>query len=157
MAKRKSTHKATDRVTQTPLDTQVNSGVPEGLAVPSPLVASVVLIQLQTKHLNFLSSFSAFHVPPPCGTYRECSNMADGSYANTEHMCTSFYTCQGGIFLGHTPCSPGNMFVCLFAGVQRHLQQYFSYIVAVSFIGGENRRIRRKPPTCHKPLTNLIT
>jgi len=28
-----------------------------------------------------------------------------------------------------------------------HFQQYFSYIVAVSFIGGGNRRTRRKPPT----------
>jgi hypothetical protein len=31
------------------------------------------------------------------------------------------------------------------------------YIVAVSFIGGGNRSNRRKPPTCHKTLTNLIT
>jgi len=29
-------------------------------------------------------------------------------------------------------------------GVQRHIQQYFSYIVAVSFSGRGNRR---KPPT----------
>jgi len=36
-------------------------------------------------------------------------------------------------------------------------QQYFSYIVAVSFIGGGNRSIRRKPPTLHKSLTNFIT
>ena len=36
-------------------------------------------------------------------------------------------------------------------------QQYFSYIVAVSFIGGGNRSSRRKPPTCHKSLTNFIT
>jgi len=28
------------------------------------------------------------------------------------------------------------LFVCLFDGVLRHFQQYFSYIVAVSFIGG---------------------
>jgi len=33
-------------------------------------------------------------------------------------------------------------------GVFRHFQQYFSYIAAVSFIGGGNRR---------KPLTNFIT
>jgi len=33
-------------------------------------------------------------------------------------------------------------------------QQYSSYIVAVSFIGGGNRR---KPPTCSKSLTNFIT
>jgi hypothetical protein len=40
-------------------------------------------------------------------------------------------------------------------GVKRHFQQYFSYIVAVSFIGGGNRSTRRKPPTCRKSLTNL--
>jgi len=48
------------------------------------------------------------------------------------------------------------MFVCLLDDVQRNFQQYFSYIVAVSFIGG-NRSTRRKPPTCHKSLTNFIT
>jgi hypothetical protein len=43
-------------------------------------------------------------------------------------------------------------------GVKRHFQQYFSYIVAVSFIGWENRSTPgRKPPTCHKSLTNFIT
>jgi len=31
---------------------------------------------------------------------------------------------------------------------------YFSYIVAVSFIGGGNRSTRRKPPTYRKSLTN---
>jgi hypothetical protein len=35
--------------------------------------------------------------------------------------------------------------------VSRHFQQYFSYIVAVSFGGGE------KPPTFRKSLTNFIT
>jgi hypothetical protein len=29
--------------------------------------------------------------------------------------------------------------------------------MTVSFIGGGNRCIRRKPPTCHKLLTNFIT
>jgi len=38
-----------------------------------------------------------------------------------------------------------------------HFQQYFSYIVAVSFIGAGNRRTRRRPPTCRKSLTNFIT
>jgi len=32
-----------------------------------------------------------------------------------------------------------------------------SYNVAVSFIGEENRSTQRKPPTCRKSLTNLIT
>jgi hypothetical protein len=49
------------------------------------------------------------------------------------------------------------MFVYMLDGVERHFQQYFSYFVAISFIGGGNRRIRRKPPTCRKSLTNLIT
>jgi hypothetical protein len=40
-------------------------------------------------------------------------------------------------------------------GVYRHFQQYFSYIVEVSFIGGGNRSIWRKPPTCRKSLTNF--
>jgi hypothetical protein len=35
----------------------------------------------------------------------------------------------------------------------RHFQQYFSYIVVVTFIGGGNRR---KSPTCRKSLTNFI-
>jgi len=29
--------------------------------------------------------------------------------------------------------------------------------VAVSFIGGGNQSTQRKPPTCRKSLTNLIT
>jgi hypothetical protein len=49
------------------------------------------------------------------------------------------------------------LFDCLFDGVKCHFQQYFSYIVAVSFIGGGNRRVQRKPPTCPKSLTIFIT
>ena len=46
------------------------------------------------------------------------------------------------------------MFVCLIV-LKRHFQQYFSYIMAVSFIGGGNRCTRRKPLTCRKSLTNF--
>jgi hypothetical protein len=38
-----------------------------------------------------------------------------------------------------------------------HFQQYFSYIIAVSFISGGNQSTRRKPQTCRKSLTNFIT
>jgi hypothetical protein len=31
-----------------------------------------------------------------------------------------------------------------------YIQQYFSYVVAVSYIGGGSRRTQRKPPTCRK-------
>jgi len=46
---------------------------------------------------------------------------------------------------------------CLFDGPEHHFQQYFSYIVAVSFIGEGNRMTRRKPPEYRKSLTNFIT
>ena len=35
-------------------------------------------------------------------------------------------------------------------GVYGHFQQYFSCILAISFIGGGNRSTLRKPPTCCK-------
>ena len=75
----------------------------------------------------------------------QCNNM-NGSY---KCNCVSGYekltngNCQGRLLL---PLS----LLC-------HFQQYFSYIVAVSFIGGRNRRTQRKPSTCRKSLTNLIT
>jgi len=47
-----------------------------------------------------------------------------------------------------------NIFNIWIYGVARHFLQYFSYIVAVSFIGGGNQITQRKPS---KLLTNLIT
>ena len=41
--------------------------------------------------------------------------------------------------------------------VIRHFQQYFRYIVVVSFNGGGNRSTRIKPPICRKSPTNFIT
>ena len=42
--------------------------------------------------------------------------------------------------------------------IESHFQQYFSYVVAVSFIGGGNRSTRRKKPlSCRKSPTNFIT
>jgi uncharacterized membrane protein (DUF485 family) len=37
------------------------------------------------------------------------------------------------------------------------IQQYFSYIVVASFIGGGNQSPWRNPLTCLKLLTNFIT
>jgi hypothetical protein len=65
-----------------------------------------------------------------------------GSFISNYHMIT-------------TKTAPKTT-VCLFDGVYCLFQQYFSYIVAVSFIGGGNRRTRKKTPTCRKSLTNLI-
>ena len=44
--------------------------------------------------------------------------------------------------------------LCLGFGVERHFQQYFSYIVVVSFIGGENWSTWRKPPSYRNSPTN---
>ena len=51
-----------------------------------------------------------------------------------------------------------HLFYCLFVWWCLMLLStiYFSYVVAVSFIGGGNRRTWRKPPTCHKPLTTFV-
>ena len=46
------------------------------------------------------------------------------------------------------------MALVLAKAVKRHFQQYFNYIVAVSFIGGGNRS---KPTICRKSMTNFIT
>jgi len=42
-------------------------------------------------------------------------------------------------------------------GVQRHFQQYFSYIIATSFSGGGSRSTRREPSILGKQLVNFIT
>ena len=41
--------------------------------------------------------------------------------------------------------------------VQRHFQQYFSYILANSFRGGRSRSTRSEPPTMGTQLVNFIT
>ena len=41
-------------------------------------------------------------------------------------------------------------------GIQRHFQQYFSYIMAVSFIGWGNQSTQRKAQACRKSLRNVI-
>ncbi|XP_033749000.1 chondroitin proteoglycan 2-like [Pecten maximus] len=52
----------------------------------------------------------AFNVPPPCGTYRECSALDDGTYPDIDMMCTSYYTCNRGQFFGHSLCPAGLVF-----------------------------------------------
>jgi hypothetical protein len=36
-------------------------------------------------------------------------------------------------------------------------EQYFRYIVAISFIGGGNRGTRKKPPTCQTLSHNVVS
>ena len=37
------------------------------------------------------------------------------------------------------------------------ISQYFSYIMVISFISGENQSTERRPSTYHKSMTNFIT
>ena len=82
------------------------------------------------------------------------------------HHYNTLYTFQGSIdtmhiILSHKlllPINDHHLHVDgLVYGVWRHFQQYFSYIVAVSFIGGGHQSTWRKSPTCHKSLTKFIT
>ncbi|KAL4224054.1 hypothetical protein ACF0H5_017511 [Mactra antiquata] len=50
---------------------------------------------------------SKWKVPPPCGTYRECSDKADGFYPDLETDCASYFVCSNGVFFGHSLCPGG--------------------------------------------------
>lgn len=84
--------------------------------------------------LNLIYFSSEFHVPPPCGTYRECVHLGDGNYPDIEHMCTSFYTCLGGIFLGHTPCAPGMYTFSVYLDSSIHLFYIISLMSKLVFL-----------------------
>ncbi|KAL4223023.1 chitin binding [Mactra antiquata] len=49
-------------------------------------------------------------VGPPCGLYRDCFNMTDGSYTDYELQCTSYYTCHNHVYYGHNLCPDGLVF-----------------------------------------------
>ena len=52
---------------------------------------------------------------------------------------------------------PIDLFGWVGCDVYHHFQQYFSYIVAVSFIGRGNQITWKKTHTCRKSLTNFMT
>jgi hypothetical protein len=53
----------------------------------------------------------------------------------------------------YNPVTTTHVRPCMVYG-QGHIQQYFSYVMVMSFIGGGNRR---KSPVCRKSLTHFIT
>jgi hypothetical protein len=59
-------------------------------------------------------------------------------------------------YLWNQCLSPLMLWVWISIRARCHFQQYFSYIVAVSFIGGGNQRTWKKPLTCRKSLTNVV-
>ena len=72
----------------------------------------------------------------------------------------SFYRPKLFVYKFQIICFMGTfVFVCLFVWwCLMPLSTIFQlYDVAVSFIEGGNRRTQRKPPACHKSLTNFIT
>ncbi|GFO19889.1 hypothetical protein PoB_004639400 [Plakobranchus ocellatus] len=48
------------------------------------------------------------NIPAPCGVMKDCSALNNGHYADTDNNCRSYYTCNGGIFVGHNFC-PANL------------------------------------------------
>ncbi|CAH1801649.1 unnamed protein product [Owenia fusiformis] len=49
-------------------------------------------------------------IPPPCGSWRDCTGKADGYYANLDDSCLSYHFCQSGIFQGNNICPSGTVF-----------------------------------------------
>ena len=91
-----------------------------------------------------------------CNGFQDCKDGSD----EDKDMCLSKYEILA--FQGMKRCTVRvylQLFVlfCFLDGVYRHFQQYFNYIVAISFIGLGNRRTRGKPHTCHRSLTTFIT
>ncbi|XP_070206208.1 probable chitinase 10 [Littorina saxatilis] len=41
---------------------------------------------------------------------KDCSNMADGHFADLDNGCHSYYTCVGGAFVGHNFCPSSLVF-----------------------------------------------
>ncbi|KAK6189072.1 hypothetical protein SNE40_005117 [Patella caerulea] len=50
------------------------------------------------------------HVPAPCGHMIDCTDKADGHYADLDQGCHTYYTCNGGSFFGHNFCPAGLVF-----------------------------------------------
>jgi hypothetical protein len=74
-----------------------------------------------------------------------CNVPSNSSFGGTKKM---HFSTQGRAFCG--------VRFGLSYDVLCYFQQYFSYIMAVSFIGGGNRSARRNRLTCRKSLTNFI-
>ncbi|XP_012936665.1 chondroitin proteoglycan 2 [Aplysia californica] len=53
---------------------------------------------------------NAANVPPPCGVFKNCTNINDGHYADTDNSCKSYYTCISGQFVGHNFCPAALIF-----------------------------------------------
>ncbi|KAJ8312722.1 hypothetical protein KUTeg_010095 [Tegillarca granosa] len=49
-------------------------------------------------------------VGKPCGLKRDCTSKPNRKYADHQTSCTSYYTCQNGIYYGHNYCNPGLVF-----------------------------------------------
>lgn len=62
---------------------------------------------------HVIDDHSVADVGPPCGSQKDCKNVPDGKYADTETQCTSYYTCSGGTYFGHNYCSGSESLMCV--------------------------------------------
>jgi hypothetical protein len=91
-----------------------------------------VLVYYKRRHHYHLIECSRYNITENC--------------SNNNHSLTLCY-CFKWVKLFHRHEGRVMVFNATFNNI-------FSYIVVVSFIGGGNRSTWRKPPTCHKSLTN---
>ena len=97
-----------------------------------------------------------------CGWALESRKVYKNTKMDNKYWCTIWGVTMH-ISLGYLSYTiPGNCsyidyYWLVWFIVLMPLSQYFSYIVAVRFIGGGNRSTLRKPLTCRKSLTNFIT
>ncbi|XP_021344474.1 uncharacterized protein LOC110444419 [Mizuhopecten yessoensis] len=65
-------------------------------------------VNLSSTTPNYICS--PINVAPPCGQQKDCSNLANGRYADKDNNCSSYYTCNTGTFFGHSLCAGSLVF-----------------------------------------------
>jgi hypothetical protein len=100
-----------------------------------------------TNNRNFEEAEFEFHAK-----YTAFGKPPDPDPLGEKHYITDF---RHGIIRGLVKVDYIRSKLVFVYGVKLHFYQYFSYIMAVSFIGGGNRSTQRKPLTCCRSVQSL--
>jgi hypothetical protein len=94
-----------------------------------------------------------------CSIWRKTYSLCIACIIQSEviYQCSSLTLMQGTQRYNWFPITKYYHISYITFGLVWFEQQFFSYIVAVRFIGGGNRSTQGKPPICRKSLTNFIT
>ena len=91
--------------------------------------------------------------------HKRANNMLLPRRQITRHKLCFYYTCKFGVISIKYVINSNNVTCQKRKGVMLfkcHFQQYFSYIMAVSFIGGGNQSTQRKPQICSLTCTLVV-